>query len=225
MEGGSMSIGILSCVWQRPERLSYTLSQLEKQTSDDWHLYLINNNPSLKKKIASAKRKYKIPMTVVHNTANQGPYARWLTAKKYTKKHSHFMTVDDDLNFDEKLVESWEEQLADEVKGWMGFIFEGDYWHRKTVEKGEACHYVWGSNMVVPADVIDDPMLPELPLEFVQSDDLWLCYIASHIRGLIVRRGEIDVSIEVDGKDTYPSQHRNKIDFLESLRKTGWANI
>ena len=219
-----MSIGILSCVWQRPERLSYTLGQLAKQTFEDWQLYLINNNPEYKKQVDNAKRRSKIPMKVIHNPVNQGPFGRWIVAREYADKHDYWLTLDDDLNFKTDLLESWDKQKADEVLGWKGFIFQGDYWHRLAVEKGQACHYVWGSNMLVPTEVVTSNMIMELPKEYIQCDDLWLCYIASHIQGRVVRRADIDVSIEVDGKDTYPGQHRNKVQFLESLRKTGWAH-
>lgn len=217
-----MSIGVLSCVWQRPERLNYTLKQLKAQTHEDWHLYLICNNPELKKKVQQTARRHKMSRTIIYNDVNRGPFSRWEVANKYAKKHDYFMTVDDDLNFDESLLESWEKQFDNEVMGWNGFKFQSDYWHRIQVEPGEACHYVWGSNMVVPSDVVKDSRVLELKKEYWQCDDLWICYIANYLLGKGIRRAEIDVNIEIDGKDTYPGQHRNKVLFLESLRREGW---
>lgn len=218
-----MSIGILSCVWQRPERLAYTLEQLNHQDYDDWHLYLINNNPELVPFIKKAIKKPKLPITVIHNAANHGPFARWEVAHQYANDHDYFMTLDDDVNFDKNLLSTWAEQANNEVQGWMGFRFQSDYWHRITVKPGESCQYVWGSNMLVPAEVVADPRILELGQEYWQCDDLWLCYVANHLQDVGIRRAGIEVNIQVDGKDTYLGQHRNKVLFLESLRKAGWA--
>jgi len=216
------TLGILSCVWQRPERLSYTLDQLAAQDYDDWHLYLINNNPELEKLVKKTIKKYDIPMTVIHNATNHGPFARWEVASQYIDEHEYFMTLDDDVNFKEDLLSSWSAQFSDEVMGWNGFKFQSDYWHREQVGPYEACHYVWGSNMVVPADVLRDPRILELDKQYVQCDDLWVCYVANHLQGVGIRRGNVYCYINQDGKDTYPGQHRHKVLFLESLRREGW---
>ena len=218
-----MSIGILSCVWKRPERLEYTLDQLAAQDYDDWHLYLINNEPELVPLVEDKVKEYALPMTVIHNAENRGPFARWEVAHKYADQHDYFMTIDDDVLFNDDLLSSWQAQACDEVMGWNGFIFQSDYWHRLNVEPGQPCHYVWGSNMLVPASVVALPAVLELSRDYWQCDDLWMCYIASHKAGLTVRRANIEVCIEDDGKDTYLGQHRNKVLFLEILRKAGWA--
>jgi hypothetical protein len=217
-----MSIGILSCVWQRPERLDYTLGRLAQQTNKDWHLYLICNNPELAGHVKKVAKKHKLPKTVIYNAANRGPFARWEVANKYADKHDCFMTLDDDVNFDETLLEAWQDQAADEVMGWNGFIFQSDYWHRIQVEPGQACKYVFGSNMLVPSAVVADPRALQLKPEYWQCDDLWICYVANYLQGFGIRRAAIDVNIEIDGKDTYIGQHKTKVDFLESLRRAGW---
>jgi hypothetical protein len=217
-----MSIGILSCVWQRPERLDLSLGWLSSQTNRDWHLYLINNNYELRGFITDVVGGYSLPITIIHNAENRGPFARLEVAHEYAEEHSHFMTLDDDLNFGPGLLESWHKQKSDEVRGWNGFRFKVGYWDRDEVAPGEECDYLWGSNLLFPAGVAADDRITDLDRKYWQCDDLYLCYVANHLLGVTLRKADIDVSVNRDGKDTFKDHRSTKWLFLEELRGRGW---
>lgn len=217
-------ITIISCVWQRIERLAYTLNQLERQTDKDFELYLINNNSELQKDVYALAGKREFVKKIVQNGVNRGPFARLEAMVKLKSESKWFMTLDDDCNFDETLVAQWR-HLADKnfVQGWAGFEFDGgDYWHKRRVLPNMVCNYVWGSNLFLSADIVSD-VFANLAPKYWQCDDIWLCYCAKRYAGIDCRAALINnLSISVDGKDTYHSQHDTKIKFLNDLRSKGW---
>lgn len=218
-------IAILSCVWQRPERLEYTLRQLAKQTYKDFGLYLINNNEDLDKEVYRQAGKLPFVKKIIQNRVNRGPYARLEAMVKLKTEVDYFMTLDDDCIFDETLVEQWADQAnEDAIQGWAGFRFNGaDYWQKERVKPGEQCDYLWGSNLFLPASAVE-PVFANLIPKYWQADDLWLAFCAQIYASLDCRAVEINgLSINVDGKDSYHSQHENKSELLNKLRKKGWS--
>jgi len=218
-------IAVISCVWQRQERLAYTLDQLSKQTYKGFRLYLINNNISLQNKVYSLAGNKKFVAKIYQNKENRGPYARLELMTKLKNEYAWMMTLDDDLDFGETLLEQWSDQRDQTaLQGWAGFRFTGGYWEREQAKPGEYCHYLWGSNLFLPSTAVTNT-LTILEKKYWQCDDLWLCYHANKYAGLNLKVGKIEGNkINIDGKDTYLSQHDIKINFLEELRKRGWKN-
>lgn len=218
-------IAILSCVWQRPERLEYTLRQLGRQTNKDFGLYLINNNPDLDSFVYSVAGRLPFVKKLIQNQVNRGPYARLEAMVKLKTEVDYFMTLDDDCIFDETLVEQWADQAnEDAIQGWAGFMFNGlDYWQKERVQSGYKCDYLWGSNLLLPANAVE-PVFANLIPKYWQCDDLWLCYCAQTYAALDCKAVDIHgLRINVDGKDSYHSQHEIKSELLNKLRKKGWA--
>lgn len=217
-------ITVLSCVWQRPENLSYMLWKLGAQTFRDFKLVLINNNVALTEFVNTHVACCDFEVEVIHNAQNRGPFAR-LEVMCSHNSNDWFMTIDDDAIFDETLLAQWWNQRADDtLQGWNGFRFRpgGTYWDRNEVKSGDVAHYLWGSNLFIPSNIIDWRLL-RLEDRYWQCDDLWLCYHASHLVGADIRKAQINgLSINVDGKDTYVSQHHIKSELLNSLRNAGW---
>jgi glycosyltransferase involved in cell wall biosynthesis len=217
-------IGIVSCVWRRIERLPILLRQLEAQTDQDFDLWLIVNDASLERQVTEQAQRSDLHTIVQVNNTNRGPFARIETMHENADNYDWFMTLDDDLDFGPQLVAQWRaEALPDTVRGWKGFRFTGNYWQREPVAAGETCHYLWGSNLFVPADVVRDDDVATLNTHNGQCDDLWLCYYADHILGFDLRPADVDVGSVIDGKDSYHGLHQYKIEFLEMLRAEGWA--
>lgn len=218
------NIAIFSCVWNRPENLEYTLVQLSKQTNNKFHLYLICNNTKLHSFVEEKiKKKRNYIIVPIYNSFNHGPYARIETMYKMGKQYDYYITLDDDAIFDKTFIEQWYDQLEPKiVKGWNGFKFTGNYWERKEVNYFENCDYLWGSNLCIPSSIMNVGLL-NLDNKYWNCDDLWICYYANHIKKYELKKAKIDnFSINVDGKDTYISQHKIKIEFLELLREKGW---
>lgn len=217
---------VVTCVWQRPERLEYTLTQLSKQTFRNFEVILINNNRDLKEMVRDTCAKFDMHIHLVENEENRGPYARLEAMVENVCDGMWFMTIDDDAIFDETLLQQWwNNRLTTAVQGWNGFIFKpgGTYWERDEAEPNGKCHYLWGSNLFIPPDAIRLHLL-QLPQRYWQCDDLWLCYVANCTQRLdLIRRDIQGLSINIDNKDTYLSQANVKVEFLELLRHRGWS--
>jgi len=219
-------IAIVSCVWNRQERLEYTLTQLSKQTNKDFHLYLISNNNKLHSFVEEKmNNKWDYTIVPIYNSRNYGPYARSQTMYKLGKQYEYYLTLDDDALFDNRFIEQWYNYLEpNKVKGWNGFNFiKGEnYWTRKQVDYFDNCHYIWGSNLLIPNSIIDNDFVL-LPERYWNCDDLFICYYANSVKKMELQKVRIEnFSINIDGKDTYISQQNIKIEFLELLRKKGW---
>lgn len=225
---GKQMINIVSCVWKRPERLTYTLMQLEKQINRNFSLSLINNNCELvnfvEQTIDTLNLTYSVQ--VIHNKQNRGPFARWETMYQCKDDSDWFMTLDDDAIFDDTLIEQWARQRERNVMlGWNGFLFSGDYWTRIDRQPGEHCDYLWGSNLCLDARLIDENILG-LPQRYWNCDDLWACGYCKYTKGAQLKKADINnFSINVDGKDTYIRLHGLKIEALNWMRESfGWFN-
>jgi len=216
------ALAVVSCVWQRPERLGWTLSRLGWQDVP-FDLHLIVNNPAHGDLVERMAQTVQYPVITWHNATNRGPYARLEVMNSLAHEYEYFVTVDDDLDFDANLLRQWwAKRDPQAVQGWAGWRFVGNYWSRVRVGAGEDCHYLWGSNLFVPRAAVEDTTILGLPERFWQCDDLWLCYHANHVKGLTLRAQDISgVSIAVDGKDTYRSQLDTKIVLLNDLRDRG----
>lgn len=208
-------ITIISCVWNRPEKLKSFLQKLTKQTNQNFCLYLINNNKNLKDFVNNTllNTHYIFDLTCIHNEINSGPFSRIQLMTQIKNEHDYFLFIDDDAIFDETLIEQWERQLEpNKIKGWNGFNFTGNYWQRVTVAAYDTCEYLWGSNLLIPAKLITQDML-HLPEIYWHCDDLWLCMYGKYKLNIELQKAYIqNFAIDVDGKDTYLTLHNLKIE-------------
>lgn len=219
-------LAVITCVWQRPERLRYTLDGLAAQEYADFDVLLINNNAALREtvdgEVGGTDR-----VRVWHNEENRGPFARIEVMYECRAEYDWFLWLDDDVVFDASLVGEWMKQAEPgTLKSWNGFRFVGNYWQRENAKPGENCHYLWGSNLLAPAAAVQSVGVLDMPRDYwLCADDLWLCYYASHVLGLRLTPGRVDVRIDIDGRDTYLHvyNHAKKVVFLDELRARGWA--
>lgn len=218
-------LAVVSCIWQRPERLPKTLDMLTGQTFPV-DIYLVLNNPELEDLVDEVVEEYDSDnITVFYNEENRGPYARIEFMHSYSGMYDHFLTIDDDIDFDKNWALRWWQQRRDDaVQGANGFRFVGDYWTRVKARQGEDCHYLWGQNLMVPATAVMNSEILEMPAKYrLVADDLWMCFFANHEMRLRLLVGDGRVKPVVDGKDSYMGAHKAKIRFLEELREKGWA--
>lgn len=224
-------LAVISCIWNRPERLEYTLRQLSQQTFRDFTVFLINNNPDLyqmvEDKIFDFREESEIWFWLIQNLENRGPYSRLEWMVRLKDSFDFFVTVDDDACFPPSFLATWWVQRdVKEVQGWNGFKFKpgGTYWQRDQVEAGEEADYLWGSSMLVPSSAIDYGLLGLDKRYWKFADDLWLCYYANHVKGLTLRKASFHPGIFIleDGKDVYHMYHQEKTDLLTELRCKGW---
>ena len=220
-----MTIAVVSCVWQRPERLPRLMEQLAAQSHTDFDLLLICNNDALFSYVEETVSNGALPVALYRNLENRGPFVRLEVMHALSRRYDYFMTIDDDAEFGPHLLMQWWALRDPEaVQGWSGFRFTGNYWKRQKVKPGEECSYLWGSNLFVPVAAVQDKRILEMPEQFrLMADDLWLCYHANHVVGLTLRAQQVDMRIHIDGKDSYTDYIADKREFLEDLRARGWA--
>lgn len=216
-----MRLAVVTCVWQRPERYAATLAMLAAQDDCDFDLFVINNNPALRTMVDEQPAPGAFETFVTHNKSNRGPYARIELMHEVSADYDYCLTVDDDAVFMPGWITAWKRQADRNVmQGWAGFTFVGDYWQRKPVAPGGEAHYLWGSNLMMPAWMAANPAILDVHME--QTDDLYLCYYVNHVLGCGLRVADVPIWIEQDGKDSYHTLYRHKIKALEQLRELGW---
>lgn len=217
------TIAIVSCVWGRPERLQGLLERLAGQSDQNFVLFLINNNLSLKDFVDECLSVVPYRVEVKHNLKNYGSFARLLLMTEQVYQYRWFLTIDDDMDFGLRWLESWRSQIEpDTLLGWKGFDFISNYWDRAQIAEGEDAEFLLGSNLLIPASAIDSRLL-SLREDRWMIEDLWLSYHASHLKGFPLKVAQ-DTGVRpvIDGKDSYTGLHREKIDFLQELRRKGW---
>jgi len=216
-------IAVITCTWNRPEKLKRTLDQLAAQEFKAFDVYLINNNVQIANIIGPAVKRYDMNISVQHNERNRGAFARIEKMVELRDEYEWFMTIDDDMVFGPELVGTWDGQRADGVVlGWQGWRFLGSYWEREKVSVGESCSYLWGGNMFIPSAAMQDDGILDLDERYWNCEDIWLAYYANHVLGFDLRMGVGIVRVEEDGKDEYLKHWQTKVDLLNLLRAKGW---
>lgn len=218
-------LAVITCVWQRPERLGGLLDGLAAQEFTAFDVVLINNNLGLRSFVDKAVARREMDVRLWHNQENRGPYARIEAMCELRGQYDWFLWLDDDIEFDSGLVGEWMQQAElGTLKSWQGFRFTGNYWQREKMEPEQECHYLMGSNMLIPAEAVRREGVRDMPIAYrLCADDLWLCYWADHKLGMRLTAGRADVSVAIDGRDTYLHHHDTKIRFLDELRTMGWS--
>lgn len=218
------TLGVFSCVWNRPERLRGLITALAtQQYAPKFTLYLINNNPALRGLVTAETEDAPIDVVVINNDQNMGAYGRWLVMIESKYNHEWLMTLDDDIEFTNKFLHRWWNQRDDgKVLGWKGFNFKSDYWDRETVAAGNNATFLLGSNIFIPSWVVTEDLYG-LRQKYWNVDDLWFSYNANHIIGVpLYVSNPIGSEVVIDEKDTYTSLYKEKIELLEELRLKGW---
>lgn len=217
---------LLTCVWNRPERLERTLSMLESQLLQIFDVYLINNNATLRAHVDDLCERSPLNIAVQHNAENHGSFARLEKMHELSDQYQFFTFLDDDADIAPDFTAKWWNLRDDEaVQSWMGFRFRpgGTYWERDAVPVGREAHYLFGCGNMVPGWVGADEYLLALDRRYWMAEDLWLSYYANHVLGLPLRRARQSLQIVDDGKDSYAALRDVKVEMLDGLRGMGWA--
>lgn len=216
-------IAVITCTFRRPETLRRTLTQLAAQTFRNFDVHLINNNSEIRSVVDAETAVYRGPIFVQHNETNRGAYARIEKMVEMRDRYAWFMTIDDDMVHGPELVGNWDKQRAPGVVlGWQGWRFLSNYWDREPVSVGESCSYLWGGNMFIPTEAMQDDGILTLDEVYWNCEDIWLAFYANHVLGLDLRMGVSDVRVDEDGKDEYLKHHALKVRLLNELRAKGW---
>jgi len=214
------TIEVCFLVYQRPERVPLILEQLKSQTIQNFKVNIWNNSDKMLDVSSFPKDRIK----VINSASNVGSQARFKLAKQTTGNIIIFF--DDDQNLEPSFVEyNYRQYLKfgpKAILGWFTRTFDKEkYWESQSATYGREVDYIATKAMILNREIIDkEPLLQDIPEEFVKVEDLYLCYLARMKYKMKMIKIEPRTGENHDGKDQYKGIDKEKA-FL-SLRNKGW---
>jgi glycosyltransferase involved in cell wall biosynthesis len=208
------------CTWKRIERLPITIELLEKQTNKDFTFCIWNNNSEIKDEIVEITNRSTLKIEVNNSTENIGGIGRFYYARRKAKKEQSIVIfIDDDLEFDENMVEYFVSIYKPKhLFSWHAWKIKGGYWKREQVFSGD-CDYGGTCGMVIDSDVFrDERLFSELPEKYKFIEDLWLCFFAKYEHGYKIQGCTPGITAINDGKNQCVNLHGLKDVFYRELR-------
>ena len=214
---------VIFCTWRRLDRLPHTLALLAAQ--DVPVQALIWNNSPRSGQVEAAAASASIPVFVHHSPRNIGGFGRFYLAHAAARTgHERVVFIDDDQEFGPDTIGRL---LADyhprTLSGWWAWRFRGDdYGDRDRASRGEPAHYVGTCGMIADSAVFGDGRLFGCPRRFWFVEDLWLCYVASHLAGYGMHGSAAQFEAAEDEHALYLTLGGAKQRFLRYLIRQGW---
>lgn len=104
------TVPVVMCTWKRPENLVTTIATLKQQKGVKPHLYIWNNNLSIRKIVDDVVAGTDLPVTVIHSESNVGGFGRFYYAKQLANTYPYIIFIDDDQLLEEdSLAVLWSE--------------------------------------------------------------------------------------------------------------------
>jgi len=235
------NIPIIMCTYNRIEKLSDTLQNLDKQTYSKFHLFIWNNNKQkhneVQNIITDSSVKYNI--SVHHSVENIGGYGRFIMAKYLTEKIGcpYVIFIDDDQILGNRVIEElYNKKKSKTSFHWSGRKFTKDkgYWdswsnifsHDK--QKYDQMDYGGTGTMIIDSAIFRDDSFFYINKKYLFIEDLWLSYYSKKYHDYkIFNLNNLDVKGINDGKDQSINVNMKKLkdEFLGQLRTYGEWNI
>jgi len=215
------TIEVCFLTYQRPERIPKLLEQLKAQSIQNFNVNIWNNSGE-KIDVSNFPQER---LLVVNSKENVGSQARFKLAAQTIGNPIIFFDDDQDLatTFVEYNYRQYLKHGPKRISGWFTRTFHKEkYWDSKPAKNGEEVDYIATKAMILDRAIIDnEPLLQNIPDDFVKVEDLYLCYLARMKHGIKMLKIERHTSEKPDGKDQYPNINKEKAFSL--LRKNGWT--
>lgn len=207
------------CTWQRFNKLQNTINLLNIQKYKNFNFYIWNNNEKISNDIDKIiRKKYFFNINVKHSTKNIGGFGRFLLAKEIYKNYTSIIFIDDDQIFDENLVDVFVKNYKPQtIHSWYSFKLKNSYWNRIRVGNMVEADYCGTGGMIVDSNLFSHNIIYNIPEKYKFVEDLWLSFIAKEILGWKLYGLDINLKIEVDGKDQYSKLRNIKNEFYNYL--------
>lgn len=224
---GAGDLAVIICLWNRPNRLSDLLSQLESQVGPRTiSVYFWNNQPEDDAHYRSVLAGYEPAGAVasVHyrsSATNFGGVARFLVAHQLRRREAYsgpFVMLDDDQDIGDSFISDLSNAYRPHsVAGVWAFQTDGTYWGRTQLFHGEQADYVGtGGSICDSALVASDTFLTELPQEYAFMEDIWMSFQARG-RGWTLRHVETEYTFVMHESNQYHSLVHRKDEFYAYL--------
>jgi hypothetical protein len=215
------------CTWKRIERLARTIEMLAEQSMPAT-LFVWNNNRGEAEQLDALLGRSPIPAQSFHSDRNIGSFGRFYLGRDLAANHDAVIFVDDDQDFGPSMVA---DQLAsfapDSLAGWWAFRYRPgarSYAERDRVETPfQRADYVGPGGMVADAVIFTDPALFRCPRRYWFVDDMWLSFVAGHLRGWQLRRSLAQFEFAADELNLDPTLVMTKIRMFRYLKRRGWS--
>lgn len=211
-----LKFAVIMCTYKRIALIPYTLKLLNQQSDTDFDLIIWNNNQEVKDfSSIYGQTDYNYNIKVINYQQNIGGIGRFYAANQHTDQYDYFIFIDDDQQFDQKLVETFKQEAAEKtVTGWWAWKILDNYHTRVPLQLQEDGDYIGTGGMVVPSGVFrEEELFKLIPTKYLFIEDLWLSYYVKHKLGFLLRKSK--VRIEFIPGESKNDQHRN----LKELKK------
>jgi hypothetical protein len=213
-------VAIIMCTWKRINKLQKTINLLKNQTYKNFDFYIWNNNNNIKNIIDKIiiEEKKNINIDVKHSQLNVGGFGRFLFAKEIHDKYKSIIFIDDDQIFNKEMVDVFIKSYKPKtICSWYSFKLKNNYWDRFRVGDKVEADYCGTGGMIVDSDLFSHDLIYEIPEKYKFVEDLWLSFIAKEIYGWKLYGLDVNIKIEVDGKDQYSKLRNLKNEFYSYL--------
>jgi len=218
-------IELCMATFQRYYRLPEIITQLNKQTLQDFYLNIWNN--SGKDLTPFIKDFPKDRLQIINSETNEGSAARFKLVPKTTGKCIIFFDDDEQLN--PNCIDycyKWWKAHPNCIGGWYTRTFVGrgygDSFNDPPPES--EVDYVGTGGMVLGREIFEkEESLQNIPKPYDRVEDLYLSWIAREKYGMHLVKMIPSFSILVDGKDQYVGI--DKEDIFLRLKSNGWKMV
>jgi hypothetical protein len=214
---------VVLCTWRRREGLERALDDLAQQ--DVPVQAVIWNNGLDRDIVDEISRAASLPVTVHHSRHNIGGFGRFVAARELAASHERVIFVDDDHRIGPTTVRDLTSRYrAQTISGWWAFRFSrAAFSDLARVDDGEPASYVGTCGMIADISIFRDDALFNCPRRFWFVEDLWLSYVASHLRKWGLFGSHADLECVNDGRDQWLSLGETKTRFVRYLIRQGWT--
>ena len=210
-------IEVCIVTYQRPYNIPKLLEQLKKQTIQNFKVNIWNNS--------GKKLDIDFPVDriqVIESDTNIGSCARFKLALK--TKGTPVIFLDDDETIKNNFIEyCYNEYNKHSIIGWYGKAWKGES-YKETKNHclyREEVDYIGTAGMVVDRDIFDkEPLLQDIPEDFKDVEDLYLCYLARMKYGMEMIKIDSPTRTLNDNKDQWRKIDKDKA--FKKLREMGW---
>lgn len=213
-------IEVCFLIYQRYQRLPEILNQLKDQTIQNFRVNIWNNSG----KVLDLKDFPQERIKVINSKENVGSQARFKLAKETTGNPIIFFD-DDEFLYPDFVEYHYNQYLKFGPKSILGYFTRNfdqeSYWKSSGALYGKEVDYIATKSMILDREIIDkEPLLQNIPTQFVKVEDLYLCYLARMKHGMKMIKINPSSRGIVDDKDQWSSIDKEKAFCL--LRQNGW---
>jgi len=222
---------VCMCLYTRPENLEPIFSALENQTYKNFEFFIWNNRPDLKDWIDIVAKHHNIETKIYHSEHNMGSYARLLIPPM--TENNPIMFLDDDRIPHKDFVEYNLQRYIKfpfAIQSSWAWQQPNDYWgsnsgRKRIINEDIEVDYCGTAGMVLDKSIFENEEMYNIPDEYKNIEDLWICYIARVFENRPLYSMKLKMDVVKDNKDQYTSMVQKKIEMYRWIKSKGFKTV